>query len=110
MSAGSAQAWFIAGAIPFVLAGAVHGLATLVDTIRPRFFTPIERSVRPVLDSTGIRFRELFPGGSGAPSLWRAWLGFNLSHSLGLSVFGLFCLLLAVHDFDLIVESVRSAR
>jgi hypothetical protein len=110
VSADAAQAWFIAGAIPFMLAGGTHALATLLDTVRPRFFTPIESSALPALEGTGIRFREMFPGGGGAtPSMWRAWLGFNISHGLGLFAFGLFCLLIATYDFAL-VEDIDAIR
>jgi hypothetical protein len=110
VSAGTAQTWFVVGAIPFMLTGVIHGLATLLDTVRPTFFAPIESSVLPALERTGIRFRELFPGGSGAtPSMWRAWLGFNISHGLGLFTFGLLCLLIGAYDFDL-VEDVDAMR
>jgi hypothetical protein len=110
MGTSAAQVWFVAGGIPFMLAGGVHALATLRDLFRPMFFAPIERSVMPALQGTGIRFRQLFPGGSGAsPSMWRAWLGFNLSHGLGLFTFGLFCLLLGAHDYE-VVEEVGGIR
>ena len=105
MSTSAAQAWFIAGTIPFMLAGGVHALATLLDVFRPTYFAPSDRSVLPALEGTGIRFRQLFPGGSGArPSMWSAWLGFNISHGLGLFTFGLFCLLIGAYDFDLVAE------
>jgi hypothetical protein len=32
--------------------------------------------------------------------MWRAWLGFNISHGLGLTAFGLLLLLLAASDFE----------
>jgi hypothetical protein len=110
VNGGAAELFFIAGAIPFMLAGGIHALATLFDVFRPAFFAPVERSVLSALEATGIRFREMFPGGSGAtPSMWRAWLGFNISHGLGLFTFGLLCLLIAVHDFEL-VEKIDSIR
>jgi len=110
VNAGAAQTWFIAGTIVFILAGGLHVLATLLDTVRPTFFAPIERSVKPVMEGTGIRFRRMFPGGSGAtPSMWRFWLGFNISHGLGAFTFGLLCLLIATHDFKL-VEGIDALR
>jgi hypothetical protein len=106
VSAGAAQTWFVAGAIAFVLVGAIHALATLVDTIRPTFFAPLERSALAALEGTGVRFRALFPGRSGAPpSMWTAWLGFNISHGLGLFAFGLLCLLIGAHDFELVEDT-----
>jgi hypothetical protein len=110
VNAGAAQAWFIAGTIPPMLAGGLHVLATLLDTVRPTFFAPIEGSVKPVMEGTGIRLRRMFPGRSGAtPSMWRFWLGFNISHGLGAFTFGLLCLLIATHDFEL-VERIDAIR
>ena len=101
----AAHHWFIAGTVPFVLAGAIHLAAALCDVVRPRFFTPVLPSVTRALEGTGVRFRELFPGGSGlSPSMWRAWLGFNLSHGLGAFTFGLLCLVIALHDAGLVAR------
>lgn len=110
MNAGVAQAWFVAGTIPLMLGGGLHALAALLDTVRPTFFAPIEVSVKPALEGTGIRLRRMFPGGSGAaPSMWRAWLGFNISHGLGIFSFALLCLLIATYDFNL-VERIDAIR
>lgn len=102
MNAGAAQAWFTAGAIVFMVAGGGHALLTVVDAFRPTFFAPIESSVKRVMEGTGIGFRRLFPGDAATPSIWRFWLGFNLSHGLGAFTFGLFCLLVAGYDFNLV--------
>ena len=110
VSADAAQAWFIAGTIPLMLAGALHVLATLLDTVRLTFFTPIDRSAKPVVEGTGIRLRRMFPGGNSArPSMWSVWLGIHISHGLGVFTFGLLCLLIATHDFNL-VERIDAIR
>jgi hypothetical protein len=104
------EAWFIAGTIPLIVAGAAHVVATLVDTVRPTYFTPIDDSVRPAVDGTGIRLRRMFARGSGAsPSMWRVWLGIHISHGLGVFTFGLLCLLIATEDFALVdrIEALR---
>ena len=105
----SAQAWFVAGTIPLMVAGGLHALATLVDVFRPTFFTPIQTSVRPEMESTGIRLVRMFGGSGARPSLWRVWLGINISHGLGVFAVGLLCLLLATHDFALIerIDAIR---
>lgn len=109
MNSGAAQAWFIAGAIVFMLAGGLHALGALLDTVRPTFFAPIEDPVKTAMDGTCMRFRRPFPGDAGRPSMWRFWLGFNVSHGLGAFTFGLFSLLIAAHDFQLIdrIEAIR---
>jgi hypothetical protein len=100
-----AEAWFIAGAIPLMVAGGRHALAALIDTVRPTFFAPIDTPVRATMEGTGIQLRRMFPGGSGArPSMWRAWLGVNISHGLGIFAFNLLCLLIATYDFKLVEE------
>ncbi|MBA2566574.1 MAG: hypothetical protein H0V08_02095 [Thermoleophilaceae bacterium] len=99
VSAGAAQAWFTAGTIPLILAGGAHALLALRDTVRPRSFAPIERSVKPAIEDTGIRLV-----GKAAPSMWRVWLGINITFGLGLFSFGLVCLLIATHDFKLVEE------
>jgi hypothetical protein len=100
-----AESFFIAGTVPFILAGGAHALGTLVDTVRPTFFTPIDERVVAVVDGTGIRFRAMVPGGKPErPSMWRAWLGFNISHGIGAAIFGLLLLAVALHDFDLVTE------
>jgi hypothetical protein len=107
---GAAQAWFIAGTIPLIFGGVLHVLATLLDTVRPTFFAPIEGSVKPALEGTGIRLRRMFPGGHGAtPSMWRVWLGIHISHGLGVFAFALLCLLIATQDFKL-VERIDAIR
>ena len=104
MNAGAAQAWFIAGTIPLILAGGLHALGALLDTVRPTFFAPIDRSVKPVVEGTGIRLV-----GRATPSMWRVWLGVHITHGLGIFTFGLLCLLIATHDFSL-VERIDAIR
>ena len=110
MSRGDAEAWFIAGAIVAMLAGGLHAFYALVDTVRPTYFAPRDRSVKPAMEGTGLRLRRGVPGGNKArPSMWSAWLGFNISHGLGAFSFGLLCLLIATHDFKL-VEQIDAIR
>jgi hypothetical protein len=98
-----AEGFFIAGTALFILLGGAHVLGTLVDTARPTFFTPNDERVLPAMDGTGLRLRAMFPGTKrDRPSMWRAWLGFNLSHGMGALLFGVLLLAIAVHDFDLV--------
>ncbi|HET6448444.1 MAG TPA: hypothetical protein VFG31_04975 [Conexibacter sp.] len=54
------------------------------------------------MDGTGMRFRRPFPGNEAKPSMWSFWLGFNVSHGLGVFCIGLLCLLIGSYDFDLV--------
>jgi hypothetical protein len=100
-----AKTWFIAGAAILMAAGGGHALVTLLDMVRPTFFTPIDDSVRSAMERTGFRFRRLFPGADDVtPTMWRLWLGFNASHGFGVFSFGLVCLLIAVHDYALVEQ------
>ena len=109
MSSNAAQAWFIAGTIPLIVAGAAHVVGALIDTVRPTFFTPVEPSVRPATESTGIELVRMSGGSGTRPSMWRVWLGIHISHGIGVLVFGLLCLLIAAHDFAL-VEDIAAIR
>ena len=54
------------------------------------------------MEGTGIRLVRMFGGSGAKPSMWRVWLGINVSHGLGIFTFGLVCLLIAAHDFALV--------
>jgi hypothetical protein len=64
------------------LMGAGHAVVTMIDVFRPTQFTPIDDSVQDSMKSTGLRFAR------GRTSMWNAWLGFNISHGLGVPIFG----------------------
>jgi hypothetical protein len=104
VNGGAQQAWFIAGTVPLILAGGAHALATLLDTVRPTFFTPVERSAKPALEGTGIELVRMSGGGGDKPSMWRIWLGINIGFGLGVMTVGLLCLLVAAYDFELIAR------
>lgn len=87
---------FRIGALLPVLLGSIHGLLTILDTLRPRFFTPTDDRVRIAMAETGLRLTEQM-------DLWRAWLGFNLSHGLGLVCFGLAMLLVSFSQPKLVL-------
>ncbi len=88
------QAWvqelsrylFLAGSLPFLLLGTAHALHT------PRL--PNERKglspADPSLAESMARSRLLL---TARTDMWRAWVGFNLSHSLGAVLFGVLVVL-----------------
>jgi hypothetical protein len=71
--------------------GTLHGVLTLRDVVdKPRAFTPTDDEVRLAMQGTRLRFNR-------RANLWDAWVGFNLSHSLGVLLSGICLLLLAWH-------------
>jgi hypothetical protein len=99
----AAQVWFIGGTVVIMVGGGLHVLYALVDTVRPTYFAPIERSVKPAMEGTGVRLT------GKRQSMWRVWLGIHIGFGVGIFTFGLLCLLIAAHDFDL-VESIDAIR
>jgi hypothetical protein len=90
--------FFVAGAALFGLLGVTHGVLTLRDLQVPRSFTPTDEHVRRAMAEAWLRLAP-------RTTIWDAWLGFNLSHSLGLVVFGTFGGALAVADFNMVAQN-----
>jgi hypothetical protein len=109
VNAGAAQAWFIAGTVVAMLGAGAHALLALGDTVRPTFFAPIESSASRGMNRSGMRLVRMFGRSGARPSMWRVWLGINITHGLGIFAFGLVCLLIATHDFNL-VERIDAIR
>lgn len=73
-----APALIVASSAIVLLLGSLHLIYTFAsDKFQPR---------DPALAE---RMRQVSPMISGQTSLWRAWVGFNASHSLGAMLFGL---------------------
>lgn len=86
------QALLAVGGAVFAALGVTHGALAVRDLWRPTAFTPADDRLRESMADVPMRF------GGHRTSMWRAWLGFNLSHSLGLMVFGGFILIWALQD------------
>jgi hypothetical protein len=76
-----AQALEIIGAAIFLLLGISHGFLSLQDLSNPRNFIPQDTALLQAMQqAVGAKYPQA--------NIWRAWMGFNLSHSLGLVLFG----------------------
>jgi hypothetical protein len=82
----------ISGASIFLILGILHGVLTLQDISNPRTFTPPDQTLRQAMQESSIAINP-------QTNLWKAWLGFNLSHSLGLIMFGGTFLAISLFDF-----------
>ena len=88
---------FILGTVPFILLGAIHILYSVRDTWSPKKLTPYDDSVRVSMQRSTLALTR-------QTTMWRAWLGFNISHGIGVLFFGLIYLTLAISDFALITR------
>lgn len=89
-----AKYFFILGTVPFILLGAIHILYSLRDAWTPKKLTPYDDSVRVSMQKSTLAL-------TSQTTMWRAWLGFNISHGIGVLFFGVVYLTLAVSDIAL---------
>ena len=68
----------ILGGAVFVVLGGLHAVYTLLDLRNPRWLVPVDPSVAKAMANSALRLS------GGRTDMWRAWIGFNFSHSLGL--------------------------
>jgi hypothetical protein len=69
----------------FVLLGSLHALYTFLDIRRPRRLVPQDPAVVLAMKGSPLRLSR------GGTTMWRAWVGFNFSHSVGVVLFGVVC-------------------
>jgi hypothetical protein len=94
-----AQLLFVIAAGIFCLLGVIHVVLTIRDLNDPRSFTPTDDKVRQAMTEARLRLAPV-------TTIWRAWLGFNFSHGLGLLVFGGVLGGLAFYDFRFVAGSI----
>jgi len=70
------------GGALFAILGALHAIYTLLDLRSPRRLVPVDPSVARAMANSALRLS------GGGTDMWRAWIGFNFSHSLGVLLFG----------------------
>lgn len=87
------QTLFILGSLPFIVLGFAHGVYTLIEERRPFRLTPHKPEVREAMKSSTIAIHP-------TTNMWRGWLGFNYSHSVGAVAFGLIYFILAQSEFE----------
>jgi hypothetical protein len=85
------------GTLPFILLGAIHIIYTLIDIKTPRKLVPFDDKVR-------ILMQKSTPKLTRQTTMWRAWVGFNISHGIGVLFFGLIYFVIAVLDSSILVR------
>ena len=71
----------ILGGAVFGVLGGLHAIYTLLDLRNPRRLVPADPSMAQAMAHSTLRLSR------GGTDMWRAWVGFNFSHSLGLLLF-----------------------
>ena len=89
---------FLAGAVPFVILGLAHAIATPLQVERPRGLFPTDAGLARAMSQTPILLTR-------RTNMWLAWVGFNLSHSLGAVLFGAVVLLIGRSTSSFAAES-----
>ena len=79
------------GALPFVVLGIAHALATPRTPAQSKGLSPRDPVLREAMTKDTVLLTR-------RTTLWLAWVGFNLSHSLGAVLFGAFILLIGRSD------------
>jgi hypothetical protein len=92
------QLLFVVGAAIYGVLGTLHLLYTLFT----RRFDPRDPAARAAMEATT-------PVLTRDTTMWRAWVGFNASHSLGAIVLAAFVLLLAVRHMPVLVAAPEFA-
>jgi hypothetical protein len=90
-----AQLLIVAGALVFGLLGAVH----LAYTFFTNKLDAREASTTAAMKATSLVLTR-------RTSLWKAWIGFNASHSLGILLFAAIYLLLAIGHMPWLRQSL----
>ena len=83
------------GALIYLFLGTMHLLYT--------FFTPKFRTVDPAVEEA---MKKTTPRLTKQTTLWKAWMGFNASHSTGAMFFGFMILYFSVGAFPLFGQSI----
>ncbi|MEC9345840.1 MAG: hypothetical protein VYB54_06410 [Pseudomonadota bacterium] len=80
------ESWLLAfGGLVFALLGIVHALFTAQDAVRPSRIVPWDAAVTAAMQGATLKLTR-------QTTVWKAWIGFNFSHALGLVLFGAGCI------------------
>lgn len=72
----------ILGGAVFLILGGLHAYYTFLDLRDPRRLVPADPAVMQAMANSALRLS------GGRTDMWRAWVGFNFSHSLGVLLVG----------------------
>ena len=90
--------------MPQILVAAGAAIALLLGLLHLlyMFFT---RKLTPRDDELEKHMRQTLPRITSQTTMWKAWIGFNASHSLGIILFGAIYLYLSLFAWTLLIHS-----
>ena len=91
----TAKIFIIIGSLPFIVLGLLHVIYTLQDISEPKKLAPRDAGLIDAMKASPL-------GLTTETNMWRAWVGFNLSHGLGALFFGGIYLTLALQDISIL--------
>lgn len=84
---------FICGTLPFILLGTAHILFNLIDLKNPSKIVPVKEEITELMKSNFLKITK-------ETTIWKAWVGFNISHGIGALFFGTIYMILAATDYS----------
>lgn len=78
---------FVAGALPYLILGAAHAVHTPRGVDERKGLSPADRALPSAMAASPLALTR-------RTDVWRAWVGFNYSHSLGVVLIGVVVLLI----------------
>lgn len=90
---------YIAGCIPFLALGILHTAYTIADTYNPKKLIPYKSGVMGLMKESTLAITK-------ETNVWRAWVGFNISHGIGILFFSATYLYLSISHAFLLESSL----
>ncbi|HEX8962050.1 MAG TPA: hypothetical protein VF801_03515 [Rhodocyclaceae bacterium] len=93
-----AKSLFLFGCLPFFVLGALHTIYTIADIRVPKKLVPHDPEVAAMMKSSALALTK-------ETDMWRAWVGFNISHGVGLLFYASAYAYLAIFHFQVLSGS-----
>jgi len=90
---------YIAGCIPFLTLGILHTIYTITDTYNPKKLIPYKHGVMGAMKESTLAITK-------ETDMWRAWVGFNISHGIGILFFSATYLHLSIFYISFLESSI----
>ena len=95
----AAQTLYLLGSIPLILLGALHLVFTLRDHKKPQHLVPRSPEMIQDMQAEPLLLTQ-------ETTMWRAWIGFNISHSMAVLMVGLGYMYLSARYFSFLREDI----